>query len=76
MSGFNGKTSSQGNISENPVASISVISILKDSISCLENELSKEDTIIDFLSKQLTGSKDNNISHGNDRSSCSVNAYG
>ena len=76
MSGFNGQTSSQDNISENSLASIFVISILKDSISCLENELTKKDRIINFLSKQWTGSKDNNISHGNDPSSCSINVYG
>ena len=52
MSGFNGQTSSQDNISENSLASIFVISILKDSISCLENELTKKDRIINFLSKQ------------------------
>ena len=48
------------------------ICILKDRISCSKNELSKKDTIIDFLSKQLTASK-YDISHGNDRGSCSVN---
>ena len=46
--------------------------ILKIRFSCLENELSKEDTIIDFLSKQLTARK-RNIFPRNDFSSSSVN---
>ena len=59
MSCFNGQTSPQNSISKNSLASISVISILKDRISCLQNELSKKNTIIDFLSKQLSASKHN-----------------
>ena len=59
MSCFNGQTSPQNSISKNSLASISVISILKDRISCLQNELSKKNTIIDFLSKQLSSSKHN-----------------
>ena len=59
MSCFNGQTSPQNSISKNSLASISVISILKDRISCLQNELSKKNTIIDFLSRQLSASKHN-----------------
>ena len=59
MSCFNGQTSPQNSISKNSLASISVISILKDRISCLQNELPKKNTIIDFLSKQLSASKHN-----------------
>lgn len=44
---------------------------LKDKIYCLENQSSKKDTIIGFLSKQLTAPK-HNVSHGNIRGSCSV----
>lgn len=71
-SSFNGQTLLQSNISENYLASLRVISILKDRIFCLENKSSKTDTIIDLLSKQFTVSK-HNISNGYDRSSCSAN---
>ena len=43
----NGQTPSQNSISGN--SSISVINILNDRISFLENELFKKDTIIDYL---------------------------
>ena len=46
-----GKTPPQNNITGN--SSISVINILKDRISFLENELSKKDTIINYLSNEL-----------------------
>ena len=46
-----GETPPQNNITRN--SSISVINILKDRISFLENELSKKDTIINYLSNEL-----------------------
>ena len=46
-----GETPPQNNITGN--SSISVINILKDRISFLENELSKKDTIINYLSNEL-----------------------
>ena len=46
-----GETPPQNNISGN--SAISVINILKDRISFLENELSKKDTIINYLSNEL-----------------------
>ena len=47
VSGCNGQTPSQNSISGN--SSISVINILNNRISFLENELFKKDTIIDYL---------------------------
>ena len=53
----NEETPQQNNISGN--SSISVVSILKDRISFPENELSKKDTLIDYLSNKLIASKRN-----------------
>ena len=53
----NEETPQQNNISGN--SSISVVSILKDRISFPENELSKKDTLIDYLSNELIASKRN-----------------
>ena len=55
--GCNGQTLLQNNVSGNSLAPISVIDLLKDSISFLENELSKKDTIVDYLSNELIPSK-------------------
>ena len=55
--GCNGQTSPQNNISGNSITLISVINILKNRISFLENELSKKDTIINYLSNQLITSE-------------------
>ena len=41
--------------------------LLKNRITALENELSKKDTIIDYLTKQLVTSTESN-SHGNNNS--------
>ena len=54
---------------------ISVIFILKDRIEFPENELPEKDTIIDFISKQFTASKQNEL-YGNVSCSCSVNIHG
>ena len=51
----NEKPPPRNNISGN--SSMSVVNILKDRISFLENELSKKDTIIDYLSNELLASK-------------------
>ena len=53
----NEETPQQNNISGN--SSISVVSILKDRVSFPENELSKKDTLIDYLSNKLIASKRN-----------------
>ena len=42
---------------ENSITSTSVINILKNRISFLENELSKKVTIIDYLSNELITSE-------------------
>ena len=44
-----------------------VSDLLKNRITALENELSKKDTIIDYLTKQLVTSTESN-SHGNNNS--------
>ena len=55
VSGCNGETPPQNNISGN--SSISIINILKDRISIQENELSRKDTITDYLPNKSITSK-------------------
>ena len=72
VSGCNGETPPQNNISGN--SSISVTNILKDRISFPENKLSKKDTIIDYLSNKLITSK-RSKSQESTNSSRSTNIY-
>ena len=72
IAGCNEETPPQNNISGN--SSISVVNILKNRISFLENELSKEDTIIHYLSNELITSK-RSKSQESTNSSRSVNIY-
>lgn len=71
VSGRNEQTPPQNNISGNYLTSILVINILKNRISFLESELSKKDTIINYLSNELITSE---RSKSQDSTNCSRRA--
>ena len=62
------------NISGNSLTSISVINVLKSRISYLQNELSKKDTIFDYLSNELITSERSKSQDSNNSSRC-ANIY-
>ena len=74
VSGCNGQTPPQNNISGNSLASISVINVLKDRIFFLENELYQKDTLIDYLSDELIASN-RSKSQDSTNSNRSANIY-
>ena len=70
VSGCNGQTPAQNNISGNSLTSVSVINMLINRIFFLEIELSKKDVIINHLSSELVTSERSKSQDSTNSSRC------